>query len=336
MTEQLYPLEQTLSEMWPPTDWRDVTVLVAVSGGPDSVALLRGLQRVSHQKEGRLIAVHFNHGLRGLESDGDQQFVEQLCQRLQVACDVGHAPSERLAPEQGVEEEARRHRYRFLSEASRRWGARYIAMAHNADDQAETILHHIVRGTGLAGLVGIPPTRPLSEMTTLVRPLLFVGHSAIKDYLRGLGQPYRQDSSNKHLGFTRNRIRHQLLPLLRDQFNPRIAPSLVRLGNLAREAQGIIEAAIEPIWQQAVLRRTADRVELARDVLLHPSPFLLRELLVQVWKAQQWPRQEMDERQWSRLSAFIRDESPGAPGRFSLPGPVEVSIEGATVVLQRG
>ncbi|MFO7908196.1 MAG: tRNA lysidine(34) synthetase TilS [Pirellulaceae bacterium] len=329
-----HQLEQQLAEAWPPASWREVTVLTAISGGADSVALLMALQRLSQPEGGRLVAVHFNHGLRGAESDGDERFVVELCQRLGIACAVDRADSTCCSRGGGVEAEARRQRYAFLDETSRCWGARFVATAHTADDQAETILHHIVRGTGLAGLAGIPLTRQLSELTTIVRPLLSVSRAVVEDYLRFRGQAYRQDSSNTHVGFTRNRIRHQLMPMLADQFNPRIVSSLVRLGRLAREAQGVVDGAVEPLWESAIIQRTMDRVELARPVFHEVSPFLLREFLVKIWKSQRWPRKDMDERQWTRLGEFIQSRDRSARS-FTLPGPIQAVRDGATVILYR-
>ncbi len=154
------PLEHKLAQAWPSDRWRDVGVLVAVSGGPDSVALLRALRRIAPAGRGSLRVAHFNHRWRGAEADQDQRFVVTLCESLGLACEVGAADPARqgMAPD-GLEAAARDARYRFLVETAQRTGARYVVTGHTADDQAETILHHIVRGTGLLGLSGMRPAR---------------------------------------------------------------------------------------------------------------------------------------------------------------------------------
>src|SRR5262245_22639104 len=185
-----------LAAAWPPANWQDVTVLVAVSGGADSAALLRGLVEIRAAGEGRLIAAHFNHKLRGAESDADQAFVEQLGRELGVKVVAG-----RRAGEGGLatEESLREARYEFLTSISGVYGARYVATAHTADDQVETVLLNVLRGTGLAGLAGIPRIRQLAEATTLIRPLLDVTRADVLEFLAGLKQPFREDASNRNL-----------------------------------------------------------------------------------------------------------------------------------------
>jgi tRNA(Ile)-lysidine synthase len=183
----LQPLEQQLVASWPPGGWNEVTVLLAVSGGADSMALLRAMDAVHAGPPGRLGVAHFNHRLRGADADADEQFVVEQCQRSGRTCHLGRRES--LSPDaggDGIEAAARAARYAFLQEVAHRIGARYVVTAHTADDQAETILHHILRGTGLAGLSGIPRTRPLGEAVTLIRPMLDISHDDVLDYLKAL------------------------------------------------------------------------------------------------------------------------------------------------------
>src|SRR5262245_53440501 len=146
-----------LTPAWPPERWRDVTALVAVSGGADSVALLRALLEIRTSGDGRLIVAHYNHRLRGAESDADQAFVESLASQLGLEMITGSAPT--LLQADTAEATLRELRYSFLAQAANRAGARYIVTAHTADDQVETVLHNVLRGTGLAGLAGIPRVR---------------------------------------------------------------------------------------------------------------------------------------------------------------------------------
>ena len=209
----LHPLECELAAAWPPSDWTDVTVVVAVSGGCDSVALLRAVKAIWTGGAGRICAAHLNHQLRP-DADEDQQFVVELCRRLSVTCEVGQVAVDRLAAESGdgIEAAARKARYHFLEQTAGRLGARFVATAHTADDQAETILHRIIRGTGVRGLSGMAGfgrwDTPRSSGRCSVR------RTELQSYLDAIGQPYRHDQSNADLRFTRNRIRHQTMPRL--------------------------------------------------------------------------------------------------------------------------
>ncbi|MFN8857863.1 MAG: tRNA lysidine(34) synthetase TilS, partial [Planctomycetaceae bacterium] len=211
--------------------------LAAVSGGADSVALLAVLRSLLPPE--RLVAAHLNHQLRGAESDDDAAWVVQLCHTWNVPLVQECRPVATLSAEWGVglEEGARRVRYDFLQQTALQQRCRVVALAHTATDQAETVLHHLLRGTGLAGLQGIPAERPLGRECTIVRPLLDVTRGDITAYLQNLGQDFRTDSSNLTLEATRNRLRRELLPHLRAEYNPQIDRALVRLAHQAAEAQ---------------------------------------------------------------------------------------------------
>src|SRR5262249_35984615 len=157
--------------------------------------------------EGRLILAHFNHRLRGGESDADQAFVEQLASELGLQIVVGRVESDLAAggSGEGVEGAARRARDEFLTAKAGQSGARYVATAHTADDQVETVLFNLLRGTGLAGLAGIPRLRALAEAATIIRPMLDVTRAEVLDYLQLLGKAYRDDSTNRLEEYTRNR-----------------------------------------------------------------------------------------------------------------------------------
>ena len=186
-------------------------VLCAVSGGADSVCLLHLL----HGMEGvSLVCAHYNHGLRGAESDRDERFVRELCDRLGIPCITGRGDVAAFAAQQGlgIEEAARKLRYAFLEQTAAEQGCGRIATAHNAEDNAETVLLNLVRGSGLKGLCGIPPVRG-----NIVRPLLTVTRAEILRYLEEHGLDHTEDSSNGSDDYARNRIRHHVLPLLREQ-----------------------------------------------------------------------------------------------------------------------
>jgi len=182
---------------------------------------------------------HFHHRLRAA-ADDDQRFVQALAERLGLECIRGEAEPAALDLSEGLEAGARAVRYQFLQEQAERIGARYVATGHTADDQVETILHHVLRGTSLAGLSGMPVARALSPAVTLVRPLLGVRRRAVTDYLRQIGQSHCVDESNSSLELTRNRLRNELLPLLMERFNPQVDEALLRLGMLAGEVHAVM------------------------------------------------------------------------------------------------
>lgn len=335
-----HPMESALAAAWPPTAWQDVTVLLAVSGGADSVALLRAMAALKRGGTGQLAAAHFNHQLRGEEAAADEAFVVELCRWLGVPCALEHAEAGQLAGDStdGLEAAARTARYDFLRRTADRLGARYLVTAHTADDQAETILHRICRGTGIAGLAGMARARPLSPATTLIRPLLAFRRAELLAYLDDLGQPYRFDSSNRDTRFTRNRIRHDVLPELAEHVNPGVAEALLRLGSLAGEVQEVVDRLVEALRARCVLRQGPDGVRIDLEPLADQPRYLVRELLIAVWRGQDWPLQAMGFAQWDLLAEMISagaGDSPTGPRKRMFPGNVIVEVGEGEAVLQR-
>src|SRR5688572_14674888 len=208
-------------------------VLAAVSGGPDSVALLSVLAALAPSWDLTLQAVHVNHGLRGAESDEDASFVAGLCDRLGVALAIERVtlagPAGRRRG-RSIQEQAREARYAAMVRVATALRTDKIALGHTADDQAETLVMWMLRGSGTAGLAGIPPSRgPL-----VIRPLLDVGRAEIMAYLEAQGLPFRVDSSNAKPLYLRNRVRHELLPALK-RFNPGLLGVLKRQAEILRE-----------------------------------------------------------------------------------------------------
>ncbi len=218
---------------------RGESALCAVSGGPDSVAMLHILRELNEvqQLEWKLHVAHVNHGLRGKASDEDEEFVRGLAGKLGLPLhaervDVrAHQERARMT----TEEAGRDLRHRFLQRKAAELGAQKISLAHNLDDQAETILHRILRGTGLRGLKGMAPIRVISRKQDLfvVRPMIEIERYEIEAYLREKGIAYKTDLSNFDTSLTRNKIRHKLFPMLESEFNPRAKMALVKLGQTA-------------------------------------------------------------------------------------------------------
>jgi len=201
-------------------------VVVGVSGGPDSVCLLHLLHTLSSNLDIKLFAVHINHMLRGAEADADEQYTEDLCKKLGVPLFIVKADVKSIAKEKGMsfEEAGREVRYREFEKYAEILGASKIAVAHNRNDQAETVMMHIIRGTGLGGLSGMEFRRG-----PIIRPLLGVGREDIEKYCRYAGLNPRTDSTNLESDYTRNRIRLELFPYIDEKFGANIVESLLRL-----------------------------------------------------------------------------------------------------------
>jgi tRNA(Ile)-lysidine synthase len=286
-------------------------ILAAVSGGADSVALLHLLAQLGKQ-EGKLAVAHVNHGLRGIESDADAEFVQSLAREYGL-----RFFEHRIQPKTTLSEDtARNLRYEFLTQQAEKIGFRYLATAHTADDQSETVLHRIVRGTGLAGLAGMFSSRPLTPAVTLLRPLLHVRRSAILTYLESLGKTFRHDKTNLENHFTRNRIRNRLLPMLREEFNPQIDEAVFRLASLAAEHESVLAELIDGLIESTLLEQLPERVVFDVVSLQRYSLPVLREVLIRVWKRQNFPQREMDYDQWVALAELFH-----TPGKcLDLPG----------------
>jgi tRNA(Ile)-lysidine synthase len=281
---------------------------IAVSGGADSVALLRLLLELRSELGIVISVVHFNHKLRGPESDEDEAFVAQLARGHKLALHVASADVKQEAAAKGLslEATARELRYGFFQQlvepdAQGRSQLDKVATGHTLDDQAETVLMRMLRGSGMRGLSGIYPTVDLEEDSEVVgeviRPLLEVRHRELEAYLREAGQAWREDSSNLDPKFTRNRVRRTLLPLLEGEFNPAIVHGLSELADIARaeedywqnEISGWMGTAIhwsEPEWarqgQQGLVQlRPLD--PLLQERLREPGPLVVNAMVDLAW-----------------------------------------------------
>ncbi len=219
---------------------------VGLSGGADSVALLRALQARSGELGLVLHAAHLHHGLRGDEADGDLDFARSLASQFGLPFHEARVDAGATAKENAetIEEAARRLRYGWFRQLMASGEVETVATAHTRDDQAETVLAKFLRGAWTEGLSGIHPVIEFPE-GRILRPLLSTTRTEIEDYLGALGQSWREDSSNRHLTYTRNRIRHELLPLL-ESWNPQLREHLAQMATLARD---------EEAWWTAELTR---------------------------------------------------------------------------------
>ena len=241
---------------------------VAVSGGADSVALVRLLDGLKDGMGIRLVVLHFQHGLRGAESEGDEKFVAELAERLGLEFVRDEADVAGWAEREGVnvEEAGRRLRTEFFERMVREGRATRVATAHTADDQAETVLAHLLRGSGLAGLAGIHPVAGV-----VVRPLLGVRRAELREWLKGIGQAWREDATNADTTRLRARVRAELVPMLERDYQPRVTEQLCRLAELAREEEHFA-AGLEEARFAVVARRGAEEVVIRAEDLLAPMP----------------------------------------------------------------
>jgi tRNA(Ile)-lysidine synthase len=238
----------------------------AVSGGADSVALLLLLLELREKLGIVLSVVHFNHKLRGNVSDADEKFVAKLAAKHGLEFHSGSAQVAKKAQKEraNLEDAARRARYDYFRALAESGVCDQIAVAHTADDQAETVIAHLLRGTGLAGLGGIHPVAG-----PVFRPLLSVRRSELRRFLRARKQTWREDATNRDTKRMRARIRRKLLPLLEKQFQPAIVEHLAKLAELAREDEAFLDA-ITKERIGALVRKSGEQTRIGLDDLFQP------------------------------------------------------------------
>ena len=344
MTQEHSSIVENVAESWPVALWSDFSVLIAVSGGADSVALFRIIRQIHHQHSarGQLTVAHVNHGLRGEESRRDARFVEELARQWNVRCLVESLPAEATQARggTGLEGRLRERRYESLVQMAGRCGARYLLTGHTADDQAETVLFRILRGTGLDGLGGMPASRTIHDHLTLTRPMLGIRRQQIVEYLKFLGQAWREDESNITARFTRNRLRNEVLPVIDDCFSNDVVPSLVRLAANASEATQFLKRITEPVLDDCFSIEPG-RVSIEVKGLMAQDPYLVRLALRRAWTVAGFPERDMTATKWIRISDQLRQLAGErlADDRWSqidrLPGNIRWHIDGQRVTLYR-
>ncbi len=299
-------------------------VVCAVSGGADSVALLWVLYLLREKLDFSLSAAHFNHGLRGEESDRDQAFVEELCSRYEIPLHIG---SGKIQPGQkGLEAAAREARYAFLESLPGK-----IATAHTADDNSETVLMHMIRGTGLKGLGGISPVRG-----RIIRPMLTVTRQEVVAFLQEYSLPHIEDSSNASDVFLRNRIRHRIMPLMQQE-NPSLAENLSQMALRLRQDEEILQSLTEQglpnvetlrqmhpgvlsrcltvfLQQCGVKEPEAEHIALLQSLVFSDKPSASADFPGGVTICRQYDRLTKEEKQ-----ASLQDQILTCPGSLDLP-----------------
>lgn len=294
------------------------TILAGVSGGPDSLALLHLLKKLQDPLQFRLYAGHLDHMFRGEEAEADARLVESLSRQWQIPFVTErvnvpqHIEKHGLSPQQG----AREVRYRFYREAAERLGANRVALGHHADDQAETVLLSLIRGTGLKGLGGIPPARE----GVYIRPLLKARRKQIEEYCREFGIAYRVDSSNLKTVYLRNRVRQELIPLLEEKYNPAAVESLNRLAEIVRDEDEYLDTAARNALEDAVESREEGKVTLFVEKFNCYPAAIKRRMMVAAYRGLAGYRRSPA---FEHIEGALEMASGKRPrGRIELPGGV--------------
>lgn len=302
----------------------DSILVVGVSGGPDSSALLYSLHRLQEPHRIRLHVAHLNHDFRGDEADEDARFVESLANELDLPATVEKQDPTEYRRDRSIssfEQLAREMRYIFMARVADELGASAVAVGHTADDQAETVLQHVLRGSGLHGLRGMTESAPWPwpmgyPNLRIFRPLLGVTKEDTLAYCRALGRDFRDDSGNYLPRFTRNRVRHRLLPLLADEFNPRVREALGRLARTAALDLDFIEGEVSRLWPElATVTGDAVTFDISRLAALHPS--LQRMVLRRGYSELTGDTRRLRESHLSAMAALISGRA--TVGKVELP-----------------
>lgn len=310
----------------------DFPCLVAVSGGADSVSLALGIARLAPvAATGRLVIAHADHGLRA-ESVADAEFVRRLAERLGMRFVGRRLDLAGAGGGDGLEGRARRLRYEFLAEVAHEAGARHVLVAHTADDQAETILHRLLRGTGVAGLAGMRRSRPLADGVALLRPLLHVSRAHVRAFLAASGHEWREDATNADRARARNFLRHEVLPRCESGPYPAAVAAIVRLGGQAAASAAALASAAEHLLHGRLLWLEGGGVVVRTAGFESLDHHLLAEVCAVIWRREGWPRRDMTATHYRALAGLLQDTRESRP--LELPGGVKARRAGGEVVIE--
>jgi tRNA(Ile)-lysidine synthase len=286
----------------------DALILVALSGGPDSVALFHAMLALRERFAYRIAAAHLNHGIRGAESDRDEAFVRELCARCQIELVIDRAPGLSIDTS-NLEERAREARHAFLNATADCIGADYIALAHQVDDQAETVMMRLLRGAGAAGLAAMARRGP----GRIIRPMLDVTRDEVLAYLESIGENFVNDSSNQSSAMLRNRVRAELMPMLERNYAPGLRGRLVRLAGEMRALDDFVGTAARG---ELEVSASEDGLDLSRFAGLHPA--LQAELIRQYIKNVSGSLRRVERLHIDAVRNLCLDGPPN--GSLDLPG----------------
>ncbi len=311
-------------------------VVLAVSGGRDSMVMLAAMAALSSQPERAygLSVAHLDHQLRP-ESAQDSAFVEQWARRHSLPC-VVEAIDVRLWADQrrlSIETAARQARYEFLAAAAEKLNCAAIATAHHRDDQVETVLHRLLRGSHLRGLAGMPATRRLPGGPVLIRPMLDCPRAIIDEYARQHDIPWRDDPSNAQTHFTRNAIRNDLLPYLAERFNPNVAEAILRLATAAQESDTYLTGIAAGMLGDVALASTDDSMTLNIAALAEAEPVLQKYVLRLAVESLGTPMRKISAAHLATLAGML---TPTGPAAMELPSGLRAQRDRDGLHLTRG
>ncbi len=297
-------------------------ILIACSGGPDSVALTHLIHLLAKSRKWKTALAYFHHGLRN-SADQELLFVRNLARAWEIPFYTQKKSVTKFASKEkeSIEEAARHLRYDFLCQTAKKHRFRVVLLAHNQDDQAETVLMRILQGTGLRGLCGIRKSLTLNRVL-FYRPLLLVAKQEILRYLKDHNLRFCKDETNDSQRYLRNRIRHALLPQLKREFNPRISESLARLSENLDDDLMLIQENEDVSWKQAFASKNNQRLRLKRKVFSKFAPALQFRLINRALK-EIHVKSGLDHEAWKRL----RGELHRRKYRVSLPKEIQLSLE---------
>lgn len=306
-------------------------VLVAVSGGPDSIALLHGLHRLAPRWRLQLAVVHLHHGLRGDAADQDRRRVIRLARRLSLGCDVRQVDAAAVARQQGesLETAGRRLRYDFFATVARHRACRRIAVGHQRNDNAELVLMNLLRGSGPLGLAGMAPLHG----DTVIRPLLSIDRQTILSFLAAIGAEYGEDETNRHLHHRRNWIRHVLLPLLAAETNPSIVDALNRTATIVRDEEAWLAPMVSKQLAEVLRSAGGNALVLDRVALASLAPAARRRVLRAAIGRLRPDLQRIGLAHVEAVDALAL--RPGPPRRLHLPHRLEVIGDATRLEIRR-
>ena len=304
------------------------TVLVAVSGGPDSVFLLQALDHLKTKlKLKKLVVCNLDHGIRGKESSEDSLFVKKITEDLNLGFIHKKIDLSKKRPKKlSTEEIAREERYKFFNDAARKVKAGVVATGHTLDDQAETILMRIIKGASLKGIIGISPVREEGSLK-IIRPLFELEKGEIERHLDERGLEYRVDSTNAEPIYFRNVIRRDIIPYL-EKYNPRLKRALCSLAEHLREDFEFINEAKSAIGHFARSRGAALEIKL-KDIAIQPKA-LQKEIVRDTLDKSGGEVKRLNFRHWKEMEQFIKHKRKGSS--IDLPGDIRVTRTASSLV----
>ncbi len=305
-------------------------VLVAVSGGMDSVVLLHSLVQLREKYDWKLKVIHLNHGIRGEQAFRDQVFVEQLAGSYGIEAILKCVAVPEFIIDHGYSEEegARVLRYQFFEETLAQTAADVIALGHHADDQVETVIDHFMRGSGLRGLAGMAAKRE-----KYVRPLLWATREEIETYAKTHSLQYRIDSTNEMVKYRRNRIRHELIPLLKKCFNPGIDKVVLRTAHISREAEEYLVSQAERSFEFCLINSKKNKIILDINSFLNYFTIIQKYVLFHILHLWQLDQSILTTEKIDCILALIEKQEKGK--KFYLTSEVSLHIDQKQIVFMR-